>query len=84
MSSNYISISRNITPHKYINTLFYLQLQLFKPCFKRLFDICNMYGKDLVKKNTRGGSSGTRQLLGKIAQQNVDTVINLEKTMFGE
>lgn len=43
-----------------------------------------MYGKDLVKKNTRGGSSGTRQLLGKIAQQNVDTVINLEKTMFGE
>ena len=43
-----------------------------------------MYGKDLVKKNTRGGNSGTRQLLGKIAQQNVDTVINLEKTMFGE
>ena len=36
-----------------------------------------MYGKDLVKKNTRGGSSGTRQLLGKIAQQNVATFNNL-------
>ena len=35
-----------------------------------------MYGKDLAKKNNRGG---TGQLLNKIAQQNVDTVISLEK-----
>ena len=43
-----------------------------------------MYGKDLAKKNTKGGNSGTRQILTKIAQQNVDSVINIEKTLFGE
>ena len=42
-----------------------------------------MYGKELAKKNTRG-SSGTRHLLTKIAEQNVDSVINIERTLFGE
>ena len=53
-----------------------LQFQLFRPCFKKLFNICEMYGKDLAKKNNRGG---TGQLLNKIAKQNVDTVISLEE-----
>jgi hypothetical protein len=41
-----------------------------------------MYGKDLANKNNRG--SGTRQLLSKIAQQNVVSVINIQKTLFGD
>ena len=57
--------------------------KLFRPCFKKLFDICMMYGKDLAKNTNRAGST-TSQLLNKIAQQNVDSVINLEKTLFGE
>ena len=51
---------------------------LFRPCFKRLFDICKMYAKDMPPKIQNGG--GTKRWLFNVAQQHVSTVIELEKS----
>lgn len=53
--------------------------QLFLPCFKRLFRICEMFGKD--SGAVRGGS-GTKEWLAKVAKQNVENVISLSAEQF--
>lgn len=50
---------------------------VFRPSFKKLFEICKMYAKDLVPSNV----NSTKKFLGQVAQQNVDIVINLEKSI---
>merc|ERR1712223_989496 len=45
---------------------------LFMPCFKRLFEICNVYAKDMPKN-----TASTKQWLGVVARQNATTVIDL-------
>ena len=50
---------------------------LFRPCFKRLFDICQMYAKDMPAKVRNSG--GMKRWLYNIAQQHVATVIDFEK-----
>jgi hypothetical protein len=50
---------------------------LFRPCFKRLFDICNIFAKDMPPKN----QSSTKQWLATVARQNSDSVISLEKSL---
>ena len=52
--------------------------QLFRPCFKKLFEICKMYAKDMPKS---AGNMSTSQWLQKVADQNAETVINLEKSL---
>ncbi len=52
---------------------------LFRKCFKRLFDICTMYAQDIPAKVKNGGS--TKQWLLKVAQQNSETVIDLETSI---
>ena len=49
---------------------------LFKPCFKKLFDICTVYSKDMPKN-----TPSTKQWLGVVAKQNATTVINLERAL---
>ncbi len=53
---------------------------LFKPCFKRLYDIVNMYGKD--GKEALGLTS-TSQFLGQVAKQNAKMVVDLQITLEG-
>ncbi|QQP35730.1 Putative LOC100898669 [Caligus rogercresseyi] len=53
--------------------------ELFRPCFKKLFEICKMYTGSKVP----GGQGSTKEWLNKVALQNVDPVINLEKTLHG-
>ena len=48
---------------------------LFKPCFKKLFEICNAFAKDMPK-NTKS----TKQWLGTVAKNNAAMVINMEKS----
>jgi len=58
---------------------------LFRACFKKLYEICKMYAKDAPGSSASGGKSGnsmsTSQWLIKVAEQNADTVINLEKSL---
>lgn len=49
---------------------------LFKPCFKKLFDIVNVYAKDMPKN-----TPSTKQWLAVVAKQNATTVINIEKAI---
>ena len=50
---------------------------LFRPCFKRLFEITKMYAKDSPKT----GTMSTSQWLQNVAQQNAHIVVNLEKSI---
>jgi hypothetical protein len=52
---------------------------LFRPCFKKLFDICKMYAQDMPAKVRNGG--GTKLWLLKVANQNAITVIDIEKAL---
>ena len=49
---------------------------LFKPAFKKLFDIVSVYAKDMPKN-----TASTKQWLGVVAKQNATTVINLERAL---
>ena len=53
---------------------------LFRPCFKRLFEITKIYAKD----TPRGVSLSTSQWLQNVAEQNSQTVINLEKSIHSQ
>ena len=49
---------------------------LFKPAFKKLFDIVSVYAKDMPKN-----TASTKQWLGVVAKQNATTFINLERAL---
>lgn len=51
--------------------------KLFRSCFKKLFDICKMYEKDMPK------SGSTKLWLRTVAKQNAETVVNLAIAMNG-
>ncbi len=51
-------------------------MPLFKPCFKRLFEIVMIFAQDMP--NNQPGFS-TKSWLAKIAMQNVDTIVSIEK-----
>ena len=52
--------------------------RLFRGCFKKLFEICAMYAKDMPKT-----AKSTKLWLATVAQTHVDTVANLEIALFG-
>ena len=49
----------------------------FRPCFKKLFDVVQMYGKDVQA----AGSRGTSKFLLDVARQNAEMTINLQRTI---
>jgi len=51
---------------------------LFRACFKKLFEICKMYAKDVPKS---AKNLTTSQWLTRVAEQNAEIVINLEKSL---
>ena len=52
--------------------------ELFRACFKKLFEICKMYAKDVPKS---AKNLTTSQWLTRVAEQNSEIVINLEKSL---
>ena len=52
-----------------------------RPCFKKLFDVVQMYGKDVQA----AGSSrrGTSQFLLDVARQNAEMTISLQRDILG-
>ena len=50
----------------------------FRPCFKKLFDVVQMYGKDV---QAAGSSRGTSKFLLDVARQNAEMTINLQRTI---
>ena len=49
---------------------------LFRPCFKKLFDICSVFAQNMPKD-----TNSTKKWLSMVANQNADSVINLEKAL---
>ena len=49
---------------------------LFRPCFKKLFDICSVFAQNMPKD-----TNSTKKWLSVVANQNADSVINLEKAL---
>ena len=49
---------------------------LFRPCFKKLFDIVSVFANNIPKE-----TSSVKKWLSVVANQNADTVINLEKSL---
>ena len=49
-----------------------------RPCFKKLFDVVQMYGKDV---QAAGSSRGTSKFLLDVARQNAEMTINLQRTI---
>ena len=45
---------------------------LFRACFKKLFDICNVFAKDMPKN-----TNSTKKWLGMVAKQNAEMVITM-------
>ncbi len=48
---------------------------VFKPCFKRLFDVCFAYAKGFADAQPQG----MKQLLKQVATSNVRLTVDLEK-----
>ena len=48
---------------------------LFRPCFKKLFDICKVYAKDIPK------TISTKKYLAIVAKEHAERVISLEKAL---
>ncbi|XP_040579352.1 uncharacterized protein [Lepeophtheirus salmonis] len=53
--------------------------ELFRPCFKKLFEISKMYAGTKLP----AGQGSTKEWLNKVTLQNVESVITLEKTLQG-
>ena len=49
---------------------------LFKPCFKKLFEICKIYSSDIPKNGP-----GTKKILAKVAKDHAEQVIKLAKAL---
>jgi len=52
--------------------------KLFRPCFKKLFDVVQMYGKEM---QAAGPSAGTSKFLLDVARQNAEMTINLQRAI---
>lgn len=52
--------------------------KLFRSCFRKLFQICKMYAKEMPKT-----TKSTKMWLNTVAKNNVDTVVSLEIALNG-
>ena len=49
---------------------------LFRPCFKKLFEICRVFAQNMPKN-----TNSTTKWLSTVANQNAEAVITFEKSL---
>ena len=52
---------------------------LFKPCFKKLFEIVKIYSSDIPRTGP-----GAKKILAKVAKDHAEQVIKLEKALHSQ